>query len=204
MSGACDATPPSPILVSMSIERFMTGQLLIAMPALADPNFSHSVALICEHTERGALGIVLNRPLTMRMGEVFEQMGLDPARPALRDLPVLRGGPVQQDRGFVLHAPDDRRWDSSIAINDDLAVTTSRDILQAIAAGDGPSQVVMALGYAGWDSGQLEAEILQNAWLNAPCDPSIVFEVPFEARWQAAARVLGVDMTRLSHIAGRA
>jgi putative transcriptional regulator len=188
----------------MLSERFLTGQLLIAMPALADPNFSHAVALICEHTERGALGIVINRPLTMRMGEVFEQMALEPSRPALRDLPVLRGGPVQSDRGFVIHAQNDRGWDSSIEVTDDLTVTTSRDILQAIAAGDGPAQLIMALGYAGWDAGQLETEMRQNAWLNAPCDPSIVFEVPFEARWQAAARVLGVDMARLSHFSGRA
>ena len=188
----------------MTDERYLTGQLLIAMPSLADPNFSQTVTLVCEHTERGSLGIVINRPMTMRMGEVFEQLSLHPPRSSLRELPVLCGGPVQPDRGFVIHSPSVGSWESSMEVADGLIVTTSRDILQAIAAGSGPERMVLALGYAGWDAGQLEAEMGQNAWLNAPCDHSIIFDVPFEARWQAAARGLGIDMSRLSRFSGRA
>lgn len=188
----------------MTDERYLTGQLLIAMPSLADPNFSQTVTLICEHTDRGSLGIVINRPMPMRMGEVFEQLSLEAVRPALRELPVLRGGPVQPDRGFVIHSGGPRSWESSMEVAEGLVVTTSRDILKAIAQGEGPERVVMTLGYAGWDAGQLEAEICQNAWLNAPCDAGIVFDVPFEARWHAAARALGVDMNRLSRFSGRA
>jgi putative transcriptional regulator len=188
----------------MAEDRFLTGQLLIAMPSLADPNFSQTVTLICEHSDRGSLGIVINRPMPMRMGEVFEQLSLQTVRPSLHDLPVLRGGPVQPDRGFVIHTSNVHPWESSMEVAEGLIVTTSRDILKAIALGDGPEKMILALGYAGWDAGQLEAELCQNAWLNAPCDHSIVFDVPFEARWHAAARVLGVDMTRLSRFSGRA
>ena len=188
----------------MTDERYLTGQLLIAMPSLADPNFSQTVTLICEHTDRGSLGIVINRPMPIRMGEVFEQLSLEAVQPSLRELPVLRGGPVQPDRGFVIHSGGPRTWESSMTVAEGLVVTTSRDILTAIAHGDGPDRMIMALGYAGWDAGQLEAEICQNAWLNAPCDAGIVFDLPFEARWHAAARILGVDMSRLSRFSGRA
>jgi len=195
---------PGRILFAMADANYLSGQLLIAMPSLADPNFSQTVALICEHSERGSLGIVINKPMPMRMGEVFEQLSMEAAHPALRDLPVLRGGPVQPDRGFVIHGPDVRSWESSMEVGDDLVVTTSRDILQAISRGEGPERMILALGYAGWDAGQLEAELRQNAWLTAPCDLAIVFDVPFESRWHAAARVLGVDMSRVSRFSGRA
>lgn len=195
---------PGRILFRMADERYLNGQLLIAMPSLADPNFSQTVTLICEHSERGSLGIVINKPMPMRMGEVFEQLSLEPARPELRDLPVLRGGPVQPDRGFVIHSSDAHSWESSMEVGDGLVVTTSRDILKAISRGEGPERMILALGYAGWDAGQLEAELCQNAWLTAPSDQTIVFNVPFEARWHAAARALGVDMNRLSRFSGRA
>lgn len=188
----------------MGDQRYLNNQLLIAMPSLADPNFSQTVTLVCEHSEHGALGIVLNRPLEMRLGEVLDQLSLPNTDARLSAQPVLRGGPVQPDRGFVLHRPTGRSWDSTLEVSDTLHVTTSRDILESIARGEGPAEASMALGYAGWDAGQLEDEVRQNSWLTAPCDESIVFSVPFEQRWNAAARLLGVDLSRISHLSGRA
>jgi putative transcriptional regulator len=192
----------------MSAAGYLTNQLLIAMPAMGDPNFSQTVALICDHSSAGALGLILNKPLPMRMGEVFEQLEIqlgEAARdsPVLIERPVLRGGPVQTDRGFVVHRAGGK-WDSTLKVSEALHVTTSRDILSAIAKGDGPQEAIIALGYAGWEGGQLEQEIRANAWLNAPVDLSIVFDLPFEARWQAAARVLGVELSRISTTSGNA
>jgi putative transcriptional regulator len=190
--------------MAMGGHHYLTNQLLIAMPSLADPNFSQTVTLVCEHTDRGALGIVLNRPLDMRLGEVLEQLCLPNEDATLAERAVLRGGPVQPDRGFVLHRPVGKGWDSTLEVSDSLHVTTSRDVLESIGRGDGPAEATMALGYAGWDAGQLEDELRQNSWLTAPCDASIVFSVPFEQRWHAAARLLGVDLARISHVSGRA
>ncbi len=183
---------------------YLNNQLLVAMPALADPNFSHSVTLICEHSERGALGIVINRPLEMKMSEVLEQLQLATDNPRLRDMPVLGGGPVQRDRGFVLHRPATNAFESTMQVSDALHVTTSRDVLAAMAQGAGPTQAVVALGYAGWEAGQLEEEVLQNAWLTVPCDESLIFDLPYEQRWHAAARLLGIELSRISSQAGRA
>lgn len=188
----------------MSTAGYLGNQLLVAMPALADPNFSHTVTLICEHSERGALGIVINQPLEMKVTEVLAQLSLTTDRAELCDMPVLRGGPVQIDRGFVLHEPGPRDWDSTLPVSGTLHVTTSRDVLAAIARGDGPQRALVALGYAGWDAGQLEEEVRQNAWLTVPCDDAILFDLPFEQRWQAAARLVGVDLARISPVAGRA
>jgi putative transcriptional regulator len=190
--------------MSMGEHHYLTNQLLIAMPSLADPNFSQTVTLVCEHSDQGALGVILNRPLDMRLGEIFDQLSLPNRNPELAGQMVLRGGPVQPDRGFVLHRPTGREWDSTLEVSDGLHVTTSRDILESMARGEGPAEAAMALGYAGWDAGQLEDELLQNSWLTAPCDDSIVFDVPFEQRWHAAARLLGVDLARISHVSGRA
>jgi putative transcriptional regulator len=185
---------------------YLSNQLLIAMPTLADPNFSHTVTLICEHTAKGALGIVLNRPLNMSLGDVFKQLSLSAGDQRLCEQPVLRGGPVQQDRGFVLHPPTEGAtpWDSTLEVSPTLHVTTSLDILGSMARGDGPQHAVVALGYAGWEAGQLEDEIRSNAWLTVPMDEAIVFGTPFEQRWQAAARLLGIDLGRLSSQAGHA
>lgn len=174
------------------------------VPTLADPNFSHSVTLICEHNQRGALGLVINRPLDMRMSEVLDQLSLPTEDARLRGMPVLAGGPVQRDRGFVLHRPSPRDWESTMRVSDTLHVTTSRDVLAAMAKGEGPVPAAMALGYAGWEAGQLDEELLQNAWLTVPCDDSLIFELPFEQRWHAAARLLGVELSRISTQAGRA
>ncbi len=186
---------------------YLTNQLLVAMPTLDDPNFAQTVTLICEHTDQGALGIIINRPMSMALGEVFEQLSMPVADPKLRDQPVLRGGPVQQDRGFVLHPPaadGAEAWDSTIKLSPTLHVTTSRDILGAMARGSGPEPTVVALGYAGWQAGQLEDEIRSNAWLNVPVDEAILFRTPYEQRWHAAVRLLGIDFDRLSSQAGHA
>jgi len=187
----------------MSESLYLTNQLLIAMPSMNDPNFAQTVAFVCEHSERGALALVLNKPLPMRMGEVFEQLeiAVEPGR--LTEAAVLRGGPMQTDRGFVVHAAFGQ-WDSTLKVSDTIHVTTSRDILNAIARGTGPAPAFVALGYAGWDSGQLEDEIRANAWLNAPANEHIIFNLPFEQRWEAAAKSLGVDLTRLTSISGNA
>jgi len=187
----------------MNDPTYLTNQLLIAMPAMGDPNFTQTVALICDHTARGALGLILNKPLQMRVGEVFEQLDIAIAAGPLANRPVLRGGPMQTDRGFVVHRAGGQ-WDTTLRVSDSIHVTTSRDILGAIARGEGPAEAVIALGYAGWDGGQLEDEIRANAWLNAPVDAGIIFDLPFEARWQAAASLLGVELSRLSPISGNA
>ncbi len=188
----------------MAAGSYLHNQLLVAMPSLADPNFSHSVTLVCEHNARGALGIVINRPLEMKMSEVLEQLSLVTENQQLAAMPVLAGGPVQRDRGFVLHRPGPQDWESTMPVSDSLHVTTSRDVLAALAQGSGPAQAVIALGYAGWEAGQLDEELLQNAWLTVPCDDALIFELPYEQRWHAAARLLGVELSRISTQAGRA
>ena len=187
----------------MSATGYLTNQLLIAMPAMGDPNFSQTVALICEHNSDGALGLILNKPLPMRMAEIFDQLDIKIAGGPLSERQVLRGGPMQTDRGFVVH-PAFGDWDSTMKVSNTLHVTTSRDILAAIADGNGPPQAVVALGYAGWDGGRLENEIRANAWLNAPVDSALIFDLPFESRWEAAARLLGVELSRISPISGNA
>jgi putative transcriptional regulator len=187
----------------MSGSDYLTNQLLIAMPTLGDPNFAQTVTLVCDHSPRGALGLILNKPLPMRMAEIFEQLEIEIAQGPLSERQVLRGGPMQTDRGFVVHRAGGD-WDSTLKVSDTLHVTTSRDILAAMARGQGPDEAIIALGYAGWDGGQLEDEIRQNAWLNAPVDSGIIFELPFESRWQAAGRLLGVELSRISPISGNA
>lgn len=181
----------------------LTNHLLIAMPRLNDPNFAQTVALICEHTDKGALGIVLNKPLPMKLSDVLSQMKLEPKSEQIGEMPVLRGGPVHTDRGFVLHRPGGE-WDHTHKVSDTIQVTTSRDVLAAMARGEGPSDAFIALGYAGWESGQLERELKENAWASMPVDARVVFELPFEERWAGAWRLMGVDVDRLSPEAGHA
>jgi putative transcriptional regulator len=191
-----------PILEGMGGQSF-TNHLLIAMPALADPNFSQAVTLICEHTDKGALGIVLNKPLPMHLSDVLTQMQLEALSDDIAAQPVLRGGPVHTDRGFVLHRPGGE-WDHTHKVSDSIQVTTSRDILAAMARGEAPGDAFIALGYAGWDSGQLEREMKDNAWLSMPIDASVVFDLPFEERWLAAWRLLGIDVDNVSREPGHA
>ena len=182
---------------------YLTNQLLIAMPAMGDPNFAQTVALVCDHSELGALGLILNRPLQMRMGEVFDQLDIALSHGPWSARPVLRGGPMQIEQGFVVHRAGGE-WDSTIKVSDSIHVTTSRDILAAMALGQGPQEAVIALGYAGWGEGQLEDEMRANVWLNAPVDTGIIFDLPFESRWHAAGRLLGVELSRISPISGNA
>ncbi len=181
----------------------LTNQLLIAMPGMADPNFSTTVTLICEHNDDGALGIVINRPLQLKLAGLFEQLDVADNDPAAATCPVLLGGPIGPDKGFVLH-DSERTFKNSIAVSSDICLTFSRDILDAMAAGDGPNKSLVALGYAGWEPGQLENEILANSWINVPATTDIVFDLPFAERWSAAAQTLGIDISRIAPDAGHA
>ncbi len=181
----------------------LSGHLLIAMPSLADANFSKTVTYICEHNEKGALGIVINRPLKISLSNVLEQMELEVSDPDIANDTVFLGGPVQEQRGFVLHTPL-RAWNSTLAVGEHIGLTTSRDILVDMSQGRGPGQSLVALGYAGWGAGQLEHELMQNSWLHGPADDAILFELPAEHRWQAAADKLGIDLNLLSATAGHA
>lgn len=184
-------------------ETSLTNHLLIAMPTLADPNFSQTVTVVCEHTDKGALGIVVNKPLPMRLSDVLEQMSIEARSEYIAAKPVLRGGPVSTDRGFVLHRPGGN-WDHSHKVSDMIQVTTSRDVLTAIARGEGPDDAFIALGYAGWEAGQLEHEIKENSWLSMPIDARMVFDLPYEDRWSAAWRFLGIDKDMMSRSSGHA
>lgn len=178
-------------------------QLLIALPSLADPHFARSVTLICQHDAGGAMGVVVNRASDYTLGEILRQMEIETADPALPEQRVLAGGPVHPERGFVLH-DGARSWDSTLVVAEGLAITTSRDILEAIARGDGPEHAMVALGCAGWGAGQLEQELAENSWLTAPAQAAVLFELPLEQRWQAAAGQIGVDLMRMAGHAGHA
>jgi len=181
----------------------LRNHFLIAMPTLADPNFAQTVTYVCEHTAEGALGIIINRPLEITLGEVLQHMELPAGESGQVDDTIFLGGPVQPERGFVLHTPAGS-WTSSLAITPDIALTTSRDIVAAIGLGEGPKRYLLALGYAGWGPGQLEKEISDNAWLSGPANPDIIFETPTEQRWEAAAALLGIDLHLLTSEAGHA
>jgi putative transcriptional regulator len=181
----------------------LSHHFLIAMPNMADPNFAKSLTYICEHNIQGALGLVVNRPIEMTLRSLFDQIEI-PLRDEQRgNLPVYYGGPVQVDRGFVLHRPAGE-WQSSLAVRDDIALTTSRDILQAVGEGQGPKDLLVSLGYAGWAPGQLEQEIKQNAWLTVPASLGVMFDLPASARFGAAMDLLGISATHLSDDVGHA
>ncbi len=187
----------------MNHEDSLSNQLLIAMPGMADPNFNSTVTLICEHNAEGALGIVINRPMSLNLGGLLAQLSLDQADKSAASFPVLDGGPVGRERGFVLHNQQ-AEFESSVAVSADIHLTLSRDVLDAMAAGSGPDKSVVALGYAGWEAGQLEQEMLQNTWLNVPASPEIVFDVPFTDRWSVAAEIIGIDISQISSHVGHA
>lgn len=181
----------------------LTDHFLIAMPSLSDPNFSRTVTYICEHSEEGAMGIVINRATDLHLWEILEQLDIDTWDEAMGHRIVHNGGPVQPDRGFILHSGE-TRWDSTLRITDHISVTASRDILEAMARNEGPEKAFVALGYAGWAGGQLEMELSANSWLSGPSDDHILFELPESERWRAAAELLGVDLDLLSAEAGHA
>jgi len=183
----------------------LSNHFLIAMPSMGDSVFAKSLTYICEHNEQGALGIIVNRPTNLTMGELFEQINIPLNQPEMKNLPVHFGGPVQTDRGFVLHDPVGN-WQSTLSIHEKIGLTTSKDILQAVGEGQGqePHHLLVSLGYAGWSQGQLEHELSQNAWLSVAASEHILFELPAEERLPAAMALLGVDYASLSEEAGHA
>jgi len=181
----------------------LTHHFLIAMPNMADPYFAKSLTYLCEHNDQGALGVVVNRPIDMTLQALFERLSLTLQDRTRGDAPIYFGGPVQTDRGFVLHEPPGS-WQSTLRVRDTLGLTTSKDILEAVGRGDGPQRMLVTLGYAGWSPGQLEHELSQNAWLTVEARDAIIFELPAEERLPAAMELLGIDFARLADQAGHA
>lgn len=176
---------------------------LLAMPNLSEGIFSQSITYICEHGESGAMGIVINQPLDLSVAEIFEHLQITTSRD-FSTVPVLAGGPVQIDHGFVLHRNCPKTWEASLKVTPGITLTTSRDILRAIAQDSGPQEHLIALGYAGWSAGQLEQELAENSWLTLPADDDIIFSTPVDQRLRAAAALLGIDMNLISAEAGHA
>ena len=180
-----------------------TDNFLIAMPALEDPYFAHALVYICEHNENGALGIIVNRPIDMDLAGLFDKIDLKLEAENLAKLPVYFGGPVQLDRGFVLHRPVGQ-WQSTLAVNSEVGLTSSRDVLNSVGSEGLPAEILVTLGYAGWEAGQLENELAQNSWLTVPAKAEILFDLPPEERLPAAMQNLGISFTQLSDVAGHA
>ncbi|WP_229204455.1 MULTISPECIES: YqgE/AlgH family protein [unclassified Duganella] len=184
----------------------LANHFLIAMPSMHDPIFGGTVVYVCEHNENGVLGVVINKPTDMTMEVLFDRIDLEVSSAAERHLesePIMFGGPVQDDRGFVLHTPG-AHYSSSLTVTNDVAFTTSIDVLEAVARGQGPERMMVSIGYAGWSPGQLEDELARNGWLTVAADPRIVFDVPIEERYQAAIKLLGFDPLMLNSEAGHA
>lgn len=178
-------------------------QFLIAMPAMLDPHFARGVTFVCQHDDDGAMGLMVNRPLELRVRDVLGQMGISTEREAFANAPVYFGGPVQTERGFVLHVPPGS-YSSTLSITSEISLTTSKDVLEAVAEGGGPEKMLVTLGYSGWSAGQLESEIAQNAWLTVKARPEIIFDMPADEKYEAALKLLGVDTLQLSGQAGHA
>lgn len=181
----------------------LTHHFLIAMPNMVDPYFAKSLTYICEHNDQGALGVVVNRPIDLSLQALFERINLRLEQRELHDIPVYFGGPVQTDRGFVLHKPIGD-WNSTLNVRDNLGLTTSKDILEAVGKGEGPAKMLVTLGYSGWAAGQLEHELGQNAWLTVEAGEQIIFDLPAEEKLPAAMELLGVDFASLSEDTGHA
>jgi putative transcriptional regulator len=185
----------------------LSNQFLIAMPGMSDNNFSGSVIYLCEHSDKGALGLVINKPIDIKLRNLFERVDLTLDREDLVEEPVFFGGPVQTERGFVLHDPIDdhtTHYSSTLAVPGGLEMTTSKDVLEALSAGSGPRRVLVTLGYAGWGAGQLEDELSRNGWLNVAADPGVIFDTPVEDRYERALGLLGISRAMLSQDAGHA
>lgn len=195
----------APNTAGMTLENAnFTHQCLIAMPAMADPRFAHSLTYIIKHDEDGAVGLVVNKPLQLPLTKLLSEISSEIIAPLRHpEQPVLFGGPVNTQMGFVLHR-ETGEWNSTLPIHEGICVTSSRDILDAIAQGAGPDDYIVVLGYAGWSAGQLEQEMGANAWLNCPVDTDLLFNLPFEQRWQAGIKKLGVDPAFLTSEAGHA
>lgn len=187
-----------------SAPQYLNNHFLIAMPALDDVNFTHSVTYICEHTAEGAMGLTINKPTDIILREVLNQSHINIAHPSIGQETVFNGGPVHTDRGFILHDKSEKSWEASLDITQNIQLTSSKDILEAIANDEGPKEHLITLGYAGWGSGQLEHEIANNIWLSCPATEEIIFHTPVEKRWESAASLLGIDLQLLSNDAGHA
>lgn len=188
----------------------LTNQFLIAMPGMGNGTFAGTVVYLCEHTEKGALGLVINKPIDITLKNLFEKVELSLDREDLAGAPVYFGGPVQTERGFVLHEPlgddgdEDNHYNSSLKIEGGLEMTTSKDVLEALANGAGPKRVLVTLGYSGWAAGQLEDEMSNNGWINVEAEPAIIFDTPVDQRYDKALSLLGIDAGMLSSAAGHA
>lgn len=187
----------------MAIDTSLANHLLIAMPSLTDSTFERTVIYVCEHHVQGTVGIIINRPMKFPLGVVFDQLQIESISQEITDRPLLFGGPVQPERGFVIHRPTGT-WRSSLSLGDDVTVTTSNDIIRAIASETGPKEVLVALGYAGWTDNQLEEEVMNNQWLVCPYKAELLYEVPFDLRWEYAGLSIGVKMNQLSINVGHA
>ena len=181
----------------------LTNHFLIAMPAMSDPFFAKALIFVAEHNEQGALGLIVNRPLDLTLAALLERINISFEAPTVGEFPVLFGGPVQTERGFVLHQPIGD-WQSTLAVTPELGLTSSRDVLESLATDARPAQITVALGYSGWGAGQLERELAENAWLTVPADTRIIFDLPCEERLPAAMERLGIDITHLAGSAGHA
>ncbi|MGB7480527.1 MAG: YqgE/AlgH family protein [Burkholderiaceae bacterium] len=195
------AAGPSPAEGTGQLD--LSNHFLIAMPTMLDPIFGGTVIYLCEHNANGALGVVINKPTDMTMEVLFERIDLKLEIAPTEAAPVMFGGPVQVERGFVLHSPT-RQYSSTLKVSDDVALTTSKDVLEAAAHGDGPAHMLVSLGCAGWSAGQLEEELSRNGWLTVPADPAIIFELPVAERFTAALGLLGIDPVMLTAESGRA
>lgn len=182
---------------------YLTNHFLIAMPLLADPNFFHAVTYICEHTPEGAMGVVINHPLNISLGDILEHIEVEPGTPEIARQPVYLGGPVQNERVLILHQPT-MMGEATLSVSDSLGLSSSREVLMAIGRGEYSGKSLVALGYAGWGAGQLEQELAQNAWLSGKADTRVIFDTPYDKRWWAAASLLGIDINRLSGDIGHA
>lgn len=187
----------------MSQDFSLINQFLIAMPTLDDPNFFQGVTYIFDHNDQGAMGIMINRPMDLTFAEIFSQFDIECTDPSIKTSTFYYGGPVQNERGFIIHSPQGN-WETTLSVTEDIAVSSSLDILTAIASGQGPAQYLIALGYAGWGAGQLEEELANNAWLSVPANEHILFHTPNEQRWEAAAASGGIDLSRMSGDIGHA
>lgn len=184
----------------------LRNHFLLAMPTLTDSDSAQTVTYLFEHSHQGAMGIVINRPLGLTLNDIFQQLNMDVCTDAA-SLPIFRGGSVQTERGFVIHSTDrlqQSKWESSVNMQGGISITTSKDILEAIAKNEGPEDFLVALGYSGWSAGQLEAEMASNAWIYTPADTAILFHTPYEKRLDSAAQLLGIDMRLMSSDVGHA
>ena len=181
----------------------LQNQLLIAMPGMGDPRFKHTVILIARHNGDGCFGVAINQPSKTYLGDLFKHLKIPSKDVALSSVPVLQGGPVQPEQGFVVH-DSEKSWENTLRISDDLAVTASKDILLDIANGSGPTNFVLALGCVSWSAGQIEQEMLDNSWLSCPTESSIIFDTPYPLRWQNSSLSLGIDVRLMSDSAGHA